>query len=136
MVTLFCLLEINELCRSSLAEYLSNSWNVMDWLNYVIFFIVYSYVQEFYAAIDETPEHSGCQSYMCRDVGYFDDWKVMSNFRNLKIFISLCVCIQLLKVLKFASELVPKMGLATSVLKKCVIDLLFFGVTFIISVRM
>ena len=45
-----------------------------------------------------------------------------------------CVCIQFLKVLKFASQLVPKMSLATAVLKKCMVDLIFFGVSFMISV--
>jgi hypothetical protein len=46
---------------------------------------------------------------------------------------SLCVCIQLLKIIKFANTLVPKMSLATSVLSKALSDLVFFGVTFGIS---
>ena len=43
------------------------------------------------------------------------------------------MCIQLLKIIKFASALVPKMDLAPSVLKKALPDLVFFGVVFIIS---
>ena len=74
-----------------------------------------------------------CSSYLCTEVGYFDDWRLMNSFRQCKTYLSLCVCIQLFKCLKFASNLVPKMGLATNVLRKCVVDLLFFGVTFIIS---
>ena len=42
----------------------------------------------------------------------------MTTFRDAKMYLSLCVCIQLLKILKVASALIPKMGLATNVLKK------------------
>ena len=38
--------------------------------------------------------------------------------------------VQLLKVIKFTTLLVPKMGLATSVLSKALVDLIFFGVVF------
>ena len=41
-----------------------------------------------------------------------------------------CACCQ---VLKFADALVPKMGLATWVLRECAVDLLFFGISFMIS---
>ena len=50
------------------------------------------------------------------------------------MYISLCVCIQLFKVIKFTSQLVPKMSLMTSVLRQCVVDLFFFGVVFFNSV--
>ena len=45
------------------------------------------------------------------------DWKAGFYFRNAKTYLSLCVCIQLFKILKFADVLVPKVGLATSVLR-------------------
>jgi hypothetical protein len=41
--------------------------------------------------------------------------------------------VQLFKVMKVCAMLMPKMGLATAVLKKTALDLLFFGVTFIIA---
>ena len=44
--------------------------------------------------------------------------QVMSTIRDGKFYLSLCVCIQLLKITKFASALVPKMDLAPLVLKK------------------
>jgi len=66
-------------------------------------------------------------------VGYWDDWKVMSTFRDTKILLSLCLCIQLFKLLKFLEMMVPKLGLATDVLRKCLIELLFFGISFVIS---
>jgi hypothetical protein len=70
---------------------------------------------------------------MCSQVGYFDDWKVMKAFSDAKTALSLCVCVQLFKVMKVCAMLMPKMGLATAVLKKTALDLLFFGVTFIIA---
>ena len=133
MVIFFCILEGVEVVNAGLAAYFSDVWNVMDWLNFIVYFFVYINIQRVYSAIAETPANAPCTSYMCTEVGYFDDWKVMGAFRDSKIVLSLCVCIQLLKILKFLAMLVPKMGLATAVLKTCVIDLMFFGVSFIIS---
>ena len=70
---------------------------------------------------------------LCERTGYRDDWQAMSTIRDGKFYLSLCVCIQLLKVIKFISALVPKMGLAPSVLKKSFADLVFFGIVFFIS---
>ena len=36
-------------------------------------------------------------------------------------------------MLKFAAQICPKTGLATAVMRKCALDLLFFGFTFVIS---
>jgi hypothetical protein len=42
----------------------------------------------------------------------------MSTARTGKTLLSICVCVQLLKIIKFMSALVPKMDLAPSVLAK------------------
>ena len=49
-------------------------------------------------------------------MGYYDDWRVMATARTAKIYLSTCVCIQLLKIIKFTNVLIPKMGLMTGVL--------------------
>ena len=54
----------------------------------------------------------------------------MSTARVTKLYLSLCVCIQLLKIIKFTNFLIPKMGLATAVLHKGMADLFFFGLVF------
>ena len=128
-VVLFCLLEFVEMYTSGVKEYASDLWNLMDWINFVIFFMAYSAV----IATTDAVENQNCFNYLCTHIGYFDDWKVATLYRDTKTLLSFCVCIQLFKILKFLDALVPKTGLATSVLRKCVIDLLFFGVTFIIS---
>ena len=66
-------------------------------------------------------------------VGYQDSWEVMSTIRDGKFYLSLCVCIQLLKIIKFTSALIPKMDLAPMVLKKALADLIFFMLVFLIS---
>ena len=134
MVIFFTLLEGIELGSSGLGPYFSDMWNVMDWANFLLYFVVYVQIGAVDSAVKETPRHTPCTSYLCKDVGYFDDWKVMAEFRLAKMLLSLCVCVQLLKVLKFASQLVPKMGLATTVLKKALPDLVFFGICFMVSV--
>mmetsp|Transcript_6166 Transcript_6166/g.10351 ORF Transcript_6166/g.10351 Transcript_6166/m.10351 type:complete len:764 (+) Transcript_6166:170-2461(+) len=129
LVLFFALLEVIEVVTGGPAEYLTNVWNVMDWTNYLIYFLVWGQLQHVLRKI----EHRDCSSYLCEQVGYFDDWELMASYRTMKTLLSLCVCIQLFKILKFAAILVPKMGLATSVLRKCAMDLLFFGVVFVIS---
>jgi len=57
----------------------------------------------------------------------------MSTIRDGKFYLSLCVCIQLLKIIKFTSALIPKMDLAPTVLKKALADLVFFMLVFLIS---
>ena len=57
----------------------------------------------------------------------------MSTARTGKTLLSICVCVQLLKIIKFMSALVPKMDLAPSVLAKALPDLIFFGAVFMIS---
>ena len=134
LVIFFCLSEMIELTKSGPSDYFNDMWNVMDWLNFMLYGLVFICLQ--YYAISASTEElvNACQaSYMCRDVGYFDDYSLMSQFRQTKVFLSLCVCIQLLKVLKFADAWIPKMGLATNVLRNGAADLTFFGVSFIIS---
>merc|ERR1719321_440774 len=72
-------------------------------------------------------------SPFCASFGYCDDWSVMSLYRNVKMVLSWCVCIQLLKVVKFTDTLIPKMNLATSVLYAAAPELAFFSFVFIIS---
>merc|ERR1719353_2484051 len=60
-------------------------------------------------------------------------WEVFETAASAKLWMSLCVCIQLLKIIKFTNVIVPKMSLMTSVLAKGCYDLLFFGIIFAIS---
>ena len=59
-----------------------------------------------------------------------DLWEVMGTARSAKLYMSICVCIQLLKIIKFTNVIVPKMSLMTRVLSKGCYDLIFFGVIF------
>jgi hypothetical protein len=62
-----------------------------------------------------------------------DTWEIAQVGRDAKMFLSICVCIQLLKIIKFASELIPKMGLAPRVLKRALPDICFHSIIFVIS---
>jgi len=102
---------------------------VMDWTNFFFFFLAFMQVP----AVQNSIKNPDCSSYLCDQMGYFDDWKLMAEYRDAKKYLSLCICIQLFKVIKYLSQLVPKMSLMTSVLRTCVIDLFFFGIVFFIS---
>jgi len=124
----FCALEVFEICVNGIDGYFNDMWNVMDWLNYSIFFIVWGTLLKYKAQLDDVP----CMR-LCQEVGYQDSWEVMSTIRDGKFYLSLCVCIQLLKIIKFTSALIPKMDLAPLVLKRALADLIFFGLVFLIS---
>ena len=126
----FVLLEGIEICNSGVAEYFSDMWNIMDWLNFTIFFLVWNTLRQVQAY--EASRSTDCAE-LCMTTGYRDDWRVMSTSRTAKLYLSLCVCIQLLKIIKFTNVLIPKMGLMTAVLSKGFADLAFFGIVFIIS---
>ena len=49
-------------------------------------------------------QHAYCTSYLCKEVGFFDDWRLMGDYRSAKIYISLAVCIQRLEAIKLTSR--------------------------------
>jgi len=156
MVVFFAVLEVLELVRLGPLDYVQDLWSIMDWVNYLLFFIVWSQVCSVHAAILE----EDCSSFLCSKLGYFDDWKVvrsvcarcmnaddnqstllcaihamltrqvMDEYRRTKQYLALCVCLQLFKITKFTAALIPKMGLMSNVLRQAAVDILFFGVVF------
>merc|ERR1719310_1537927 len=102
----------------------------MDWGNYFIFFLTWMTLHDVFRLV---AKGETCESLLCETVGYRDDWELMDTLRTAKLYLSLCVCIQLLKIIKFMKVLIPKMALATAVLYKGVMDLFFFGLVFIIT---
>ena len=116
----FCILEGFELIKTGPSIYFSDMWNVMDWLNFAIFFLVFNELLVLFTHEDDAERY--CATHrLCYEVGFFDDWRVMGTVRNAKLYLSLCVCIQLLKIIKFANQLVPKMGLATNVISRALV---------------
>ena len=124
----FIALEVVEITSAGFAAYFQDCWNIMDWLNFLVFFFVYGTLQTYFGLLDQ----SKC-ALVCETTGYADDWEVMGTFKMAKMYLSMCVCIQLLKIIKFLSVLVPKMDLAPLVLKRALPDLVFFGLVFLIS---
>jgi hypothetical protein len=128
---LFALIEFNELRQDGALKYFRDMWNIMDWINYTIFLVAWLSLDEYVRLARSSATE--CSSTLCRQVGYQDHWEVMAVKMDAAFYLSLCVCIQLLKVIKFSAMLVPKMDLAPQVLKKALPDLIFFGIVFGIS---
>ena len=126
----FCLAELMEL-RAGILAYFSNMWNLMDWINYGIIIIAWFDIGDYIDIARSSA--TACSSTLCTRVGYQDHWEVMAVNMDAKSYLSLCVCIQLLKVTKLCAMTVPKMDLAPKVLKKALPDLIFFGIVFGIS---
>ena len=138
----FIMLEVVEFAQSGLSEYISNVWNVLDWANFLLFFQVFANLIEVDILANRDRERliwptdgtpGDCGSVICNQFGFFDIWEIMHTARTAKLFMSVCVCIQLLKIIKFTNVIIPKMSLMTSVLSKGCYDLLFFGIIFAIS---
>ena len=138
----FMMLEAIEFVQSGPSEYFSNVWNVLDWANFLLFFQVFANLIEMDNLANRDLERriyptdgspGDCGSAICNQFGFMDLWEIMHTARTAKLFMSICVCIQLLKIIKFTNVIIPKMSLMTSVLSKGCYDLLFFGIIFAIS---
>ena len=121
-------LEFLELFKVGPRRYFSDVWNLMDWINFIIYIVTFNVIRDTIAAEDRRVCNDFCDSF-----GYCDDGLQMGRVRSIKMFLSWCVCIQLLKIIKFTDTLVPKMDLATAVLYKARVELLFFTFVFVIS---
>ena len=126
MCGFFVVLEGVELFSSGPSEYFGDLWNLMDWLNFLVFFQVWWTLSQMISMFNGGDPQPPCTE-LCRTVGYVDLWELMGTSRDVKTYLSICVCIQLLKIIKFTNVLIPKMGLMTGVLSAGKMDLLFFG---------
>ena len=104
-------------------------WNVLDWLNYILFYIGWSTALNLKKHIEAPP----CSS-LCETIGYQDNWQLMQDSTDSKLFLSFSTCILLLKLIKFMNILVPKTSLAPNVLGAAIADLALFIFTLIISI--
>ena len=124
------MLEGLDILREGLS-YFGDPWNLMDAVNFGIFFLTWFQLQRSFVLGGSLRDE--CDSPLCAQVGYRDDWELMDTVRQAKLYLSLCVCIQLLKIIKFMKVLIPKMALATAVLYQGAMDLFFFGLVFAIT---
>ena len=136
----FTFLEIVEIVQSiveggssGLREYLTSLWNVLDWINFGLYYYVYILCKQERWLVQRDQAGSSCNSQLCADFGYFDAWEAFAIARVSKMLFSFCVCIQLLKIIKFTNMLIPKMSLMTRVLTKASGDLIFFACIFGVS---
>jgi hypothetical protein len=134
----FCFLEVLEILGledgsfdlDDILNYVKDIWNITDWACYSIYFYAWAIGREYLAIA----RGGGCTSAICSGVGYEDDYLAFAAVRDLKLYLSLSICLQLLKVMKILAIMVPKMGLAPAVLKKALPDLVAFAGVFMISV--
>ena len=157
----FLLLEVIELVQSGVGDYFTNVWNILDWTNFAMvsalpcrlllrlhrllhhlpspsppspqFALVYWNLSLMVQQLAANEAFESCTSKLCLEFGFLDRWEVMETAASAKLWMSLCVCIQLLKIIKFTNVIVPKMSLMTRVLAKGCYDLLFFGIIFMIA---
>jgi len=103
-------------------------WNLMDWAVYSLYILVFFRSKTYV----EHVRNPVCGE-ICTTIGFIDDHVQALDARWLKYLLALCVCVQLLKIMKISSILVPKMGLTPSVLKKALPDMIFFSLVFAVS---
>ena len=103
-------------------------WNLMDWAVYSLYVLVFLRSKTYI----EHGRNPVCGE-ICTTIGFVDDHVQAIDARWLKYLLALCVCVQLLKIMKISSILVHKMGLTPSVLKKALPDMIFFSLVFAVS---
>ena len=75
----FVVLELIELMSSGPVAYFQNMWNVMDWINFAVFFLVWWTLRTMF----EQEDHRPC-ALLCQTVGFQDDWQVLATLRAAK----------------------------------------------------
>jgi len=127
-VSLFIVLEVLQIWQIGIKAYVTKFWNYLDWANYIIFFVSADFVARGFldkAAVDPCT--------ISETVGFSNDWRSMEYFVDAKQLLAINATLQVLKVTKFCNVLVPRMSMLANVLVMASVDLLFFGVTFGIS---
>ena len=137
---LFTLIEIPEIVQHGVLNYVGNAWNLFDMLAYVVVFIgiaqIYHFLEEdefvgqFYGTNGDAKDH--CAG-LCETVGFEDEWQAAEEMHAGRQYLAVCFTLLTLKLVKFAPEFVPRMGLMANVLAKSRVDLLFFGIIFLVS---
>ena len=90
----FLMLEVIELVQSGPADYFTNVWNVLDWTNFAMFAQVYMCLGTMVRQLAANDTNESCTSKLCLEFGYLDRWEVMETAASAKLWMSLCVCIQ------------------------------------------
>jgi len=109
-------------------KYFRRVWTYVDWANYIIFFISASLLSEGF--IHKDPVAS---TTISETVGFVNRWETIKYFVEAKQLLAINATLQVLKIMKFCNVLVPRMSMLADVLMVAAMDLLFFGVTFGIS---
>ena len=79
-------------------------WNLLDWINFLIFFYVWMLLGEERRLYERDARDEACTSYLCATFGFFDSWEIFAVSRDIKLYLSFCVCIQFLKVINHAHQ--------------------------------
>ena len=70
MVVFFSILEAIELYKVGASDYFNDMWNVMDWANYIIYYVVFHQVLLVQSLATAASTAQRCDSYLCTQVGY------------------------------------------------------------------
>jgi len=132
LVIFFVINEGIEAYVDGFAQYFTNMWNLMDWCGFMLFLALFGQFHLLRASLTENTCDHG--AYLCTQLGYHDDWEQFYYTTQVKLFLSLCSTLQMLKVIKFINIFVPKMALATSVLSHGLGDLAMFTIFFLFSI--
>ena len=124
MCVFFIFSDLVDLWRFGWRSYLSSGWNVVDWLSYGIFVGYYCSMQVGWNVADSF------DSRLYQQVGFRYDVDSMEWFRSAKIYLSITLVVQIIKVIKFSDQIMPRTALFSSVLSVALPNLLFFMFSF------
>ena len=61
-------------------------WNLLDWIGFVLFFVLYFQFTRLNASLLDTSCNNG--AYMCTDMGFHDDWEQFTRTDRIKFILS------------------------------------------------
>jgi hypothetical protein len=82
LIAFFILVELIEVWEDGVG-YFINMWNLMDWVCFVFFFLVYYWYQQLDVYLNDASCGDG--AIVCEAIGFHDDWKVMGTTKTIKL---------------------------------------------------
>ena len=124
----FMFSETTELYRFGWRSYFDSSWNIVDWVSYVIFQLYSLELRKTNVAADSIPD-----SLLWKNVGFFDESASMEHFRVTKILFSITLVVQIIKMIKFTDIMLPRTALFSTVLRAAFPNMIFFMFSFALT---
>jgi hypothetical protein len=127
-VLFFCFIEAMELAALGIRRYWADPWNLLDLMNYALYFYTFALIQIAIGTDSQSP------SAIATAVGFETHAPMFVAWSNARSGIALNICLLIMKILKFTNILIPRMSMLSEVIYIASDELFYFTITLAITI--